>query len=296
MVNKKVSVIIPSYNHSKYIDKAIESVLNQKCDCEIELIVVDDCSQDDTKNVIEELQKKFNFTFIGLKENRGVNNAIKMGVSVATGEFYSFLASDDFYLEDKLQKQLNLLVSNDFDCVYARASVFNEEGDFLFDQNLEGFNSDLLNGQHVAYNNVCKDDTSGPLLQSAILNKRAVLEMISVQAKFRSDDWVVLLSLLKNAKVGFLNCPVFGYRLHNQNSHKNFWKMFSYRVEVVSSYIAVESECNFPSSFSNLLISQSAILFRNKKYKLALRFAISSLAFGFPLKKLIAVFKRKFCD
>jgi glycosyltransferase involved in cell wall biosynthesis len=98
-----ISVVIPSYNREKTILRAVESVLLQKKDYpKIELIVVDDGSQDAT----EELLKPFksDLTYI-LTPNNGVSAARNLGISLSKGEYIAFLDSDDMYLKGKLKAQ-----------------------------------------------------------------------------------------------------------------------------------------------------------------------------------------------
>lgn len=290
----KVSVIIPSFNHSKFVESSIRSVLAQSGDFDLELIVVDDCSTDDSDLVIESLRENFNFKYIKNPTNQGLNFTIKNGVLNSTGNFLCFLASDDLFVKNKIQKQLNYLTNYDCDCVYSSANILNDEGQIIYEQNLLNFSNLLKRGKEHVIHLVCTDDTSGPLLQSSMLKREAAFHMLDVQSKYRSDDWVVLLSLLDNFKVGFINEPLFSYRLHSDNTHKKYWRMLSYRFEVVTSYVAVNHICYLPESLSNLFLSQASILFRHKLYSLSFRFLLASLSFGIPYRKFLSFLKRKF--
>lgn len=88
---KKISVIIPVYNTEKYIDKCINSVLQQ--DLETEIIVVNDGSTDNSKKIIEKYKDKIIYLE---KENGGLSDARNYGLKYATGEYVAFLDSDDF--------------------------------------------------------------------------------------------------------------------------------------------------------------------------------------------------------
>ena len=123
----KVSVIIPSYNHEKYVGYALESVLNQTFQ-DFEIIVTDDHSTDQT---IKEI-KKFKDPRIKLffsNKNRGVCVAINNCLLHAKGEYVSPLNSDDAFFPDKLETQVKYLDSHsDVGAVFSQVQMINEEG------------------------------------------------------------------------------------------------------------------------------------------------------------------------
>ncbi len=100
-----VSVVIPSYNHARYVGKAIESVLSQTYP-NIELIVVDDGSKDDSREVIKNLADRHGFQTILNEANRGQSHAFNSALALARGDFISLLPSDDWYLPRKTEVQM----------------------------------------------------------------------------------------------------------------------------------------------------------------------------------------------
>jgi len=104
-----VSVIIPTYNRKKWVSKAIDSVLGQTYK-DIELIVVDDASDDGS---YEYFQQKYGSKIILLQiEHGGVSKARNAGLEVAKGEWIAFLDSDDYFHDDKIEKQIALIRGN----------------------------------------------------------------------------------------------------------------------------------------------------------------------------------------
>ncbi len=99
----EVSVIIPAYNRSKTIARAIESVLNQSVKAN-EIIVVDDGSTDSTAEVV----KSYDGVYLLRQNNQGVSAARNNGATMASSRFIAFLDSDDEFLPTKLQKQMKL--------------------------------------------------------------------------------------------------------------------------------------------------------------------------------------------
>lgn len=101
-----VSVIIPAYNHERFVERAICSVFDQTYHS-IELVVVDDGSSDTTLAAIERIRREggYNFQLIA-KSNGGVASALNTGVAASRGEFLAILASDDWFLPEKVARQV----------------------------------------------------------------------------------------------------------------------------------------------------------------------------------------------
>lgn len=103
----KVSVIIPTYNRARYLHRAIQSVLDQRFP-DLEIIVVDDASTDDTAQVIEGFRDP-RIRYFRHNTNRREAASRNTGVQNAVGDYIAFLDDDDVWLPDKLAIQVNLL-------------------------------------------------------------------------------------------------------------------------------------------------------------------------------------------
>lgn len=102
-----VTVIIPAYNAEKYIEQAIESVLSQ--DVAADIIVVDDCGQDNTAKALEKYILNGQIKYIKNEVNSGVAASRNKGIKLAETPYVAFLDADDWWENGKLQKQLRLL-------------------------------------------------------------------------------------------------------------------------------------------------------------------------------------------
>lgn len=121
-----VSVIIPTFNRSIYLLKAIESVANQTYQ-NIEILVVDDGS---TFNYAESICNKFENCVYYYKINGGLSSARNFGISQAKGEFIAFLDDDDFWYEQKISKQMEVFKTNpNVDLIHSKVAIVNEEGE-----------------------------------------------------------------------------------------------------------------------------------------------------------------------
>ncbi|WP_051633852.1 glycosyltransferase family 2 protein [Bacillus sp. UNC41MFS5] len=107
-----LSVVIPNYNNAKYIKKCIESIFEQSYSGVFQVIIVDDCSTDNSIQVIEELIKIYpRISLVALKENAGVSNARNMGLSCVQTKYVTFIDPDDYYFnKDKLNNEMQLII------------------------------------------------------------------------------------------------------------------------------------------------------------------------------------------
>ena len=111
----KVSVLMPTYMHEKYISQAIESFLTQECTFDCELSINDDCSKDKTAEIAAEYANKYpeKVKFFAQKENKGLLENYKFLLSKASGEYIAILESDDYWIDPKkLEKQISFLENN----------------------------------------------------------------------------------------------------------------------------------------------------------------------------------------
>jgi glycosyltransferase involved in cell wall biosynthesis len=131
----KVSVVLTSYNHGKYLFRAIDSVLRQDFK-RIELIVVDDCSTDNSREIIKSI-KDDRIKFISNDQNLGMVRSVNKGIKAASGEYIAHFNSDDLFFDaTKLSKQIAFLDANpEYGAVFTRAQLIDENDAPLKDYN-----------------------------------------------------------------------------------------------------------------------------------------------------------------
>ena len=113
-MRKLVSIIMPTYNCGKFIAKTIDSLLAQTYD-NWELIIVDDRSKDNTKEIVETYQKDDKrIKYYMLEVNSGAAVARTEAMKLATGSYMAFLDSDDIWLPNKLEKQIEFMDQNGY--------------------------------------------------------------------------------------------------------------------------------------------------------------------------------------
>lgn len=113
----KVSVIVPFYNVEGYIEKCLETLVNQTLQ-DIEIILVNDGSKDRSVNIVKKFQRNYPEKIVYLeKENGGLSDARNYAIPYAKGEYIAFLDSDDYVEKDMYQKMYNLAVKEESDMV-----------------------------------------------------------------------------------------------------------------------------------------------------------------------------------
>lgn len=127
-----VSVCIITYNHEKFIAQALDSVLSQQCNFKFEVIVGEDCSKDNTREIVRSYAEKYPDLIVPLfpEKNQGPTRNASNIFDVMRGKYYAFLEGDDYWTDNnKLQRQVNFMEANpDFSLCYTNIDVVDYDG------------------------------------------------------------------------------------------------------------------------------------------------------------------------
>ena len=127
-MNNLVSIITPSYNSSRFIEDCVKSILSQTY-ANWELLIVDDCSVDNSKDIISafsNIDERIKPIF--LENNVGASEARNVAIRKAKGRYIAFLDSDDLWDSHKLEKQLSYMIENDIAFSYSTYQFISEDG------------------------------------------------------------------------------------------------------------------------------------------------------------------------
>lgn len=217
-MNGKISIIIPVYKVEDYLVKCIESVISQTY-ANLEIILVDDGSPDNCGRICDEYADKDDRIIVIHKENQGVARARNSALDIATGDYISFIDSDDWMAENAYEYLLKNLKNYKADCVVGRCQkVFDRNGELDYeDIKPEEIKCKTSTG---AMRGVLKDG-------SAIWNrlfKRRVFDSIRFPVERINDDEVVALHAYAVCnRVVFLNETTYFYRIReNSITTSNF--------------------------------------------------------------------------
>lgn len=207
-----VSVIMPSYNHEKFISEAIESVLNQTFK-DFELIVIDDNSTDRSRLIIcgladrdERIRKIFH------QKNLGIAKTANDGIKNSNGKYIALIASDDSWMEDKLEKQIEILEEDENLIVWCNSAIIDQDSKFTSENSSEKYNQATCHG-HV-FDEIVNSWISG----SGIIMKKENMEKIQYNESLKYlNDTVFYLDLAYRYKFHYMEETLSKYRLHGEN-------------------------------------------------------------------------------
>jgi teichuronic acid biosynthesis glycosyltransferase TuaG len=209
MIEPEISVIIPAYNCGKYIDKAIESIFDQ--DVPVEVIVVDDNSNDNTEEILNKYVMKKDFIYIKNNKNIGVAKARNIGVKAAKSNYIAFLDADDWWKPNKLITQMELMKSKNGVLCYTARELVNEEG---ISTNRVIHVKKTVNYQELLLHNC--------ISCSSVLVKREALLKHPMQFSNFHEDYITWLKILKEYGTALgIDEPLLTYRLSKGGKSRN---------------------------------------------------------------------------
>jgi|TARA_B110000881_G_C18574303_1_gene517534 teichuronic acid biosynthesis glycosyltransferase TuaG len=121
-----VDIILPNYNKEFFLQETINSVLNQSYK-NWKLVIVDNCSTDNSKTIIEKFRKNKKIDIIHLKKNMGVSFSRNLGIRLSNSKYISFLDADDLWTPNKLNDQINFMEEKDYKFTYTDYTPFFEK-------------------------------------------------------------------------------------------------------------------------------------------------------------------------
>jgi teichuronic acid biosynthesis glycosyltransferase TuaG len=229
-MSELISIITPLYNAEKYIKDTIESVINQDYE-NWEMLIVDDCSKDRSKLIVEkymELDKRIKL--ISLENNMGVAFARNIGIKSASGEYLAFLDSDDLWKPNKLSVQLDFMKQNNYAFTFTGYEMINDEGIKL--------NKIIKAPAKLNYRKLLYGNQIGCL--TVMLNKKKIgdIEMPAI----RHEDYATWLNIVKGGITAYgLNENLALYRKANSSVSSNKLKSAIWTWDIYRKYQRLSS-------------------------------------------------------
>lgn len=204
----KLSVITITYNHEKYIQQTLDSIISQATNFEFELIIADDASTDNTAAIITTYQKKYPHIIRAIlrKSNVGVQKNFKDAIIQAKGKYIAMCEGDDYWLDDsKLQQQIDFLDNNpDYALCFHPVRVFfegSEDDEYVYPSKSDTFSLDIKG-----------------LLQRNYIQTNSVVYRKRDYANLAEDilplDWYLHLYHAQFGKIGLIDKVMAAYRRH----------------------------------------------------------------------------------
>lgn len=207
---------MPSYNHEEFISTAIESVLNQTF-TDFEFIIIDDASKDGSNDIIKAYEEKDSrIRAIFHNENKGIARTMNEGLEEVGGKFIAMFASDDVWVKDKLEMQLEVLKKNEDLVVWSEGLVIDAQGDPT---------GELFTQRHSASKRKKSGNIFEELLKGnficgqSVIFKRENLEGIRYDEQLKYlNDYKFMVDLSRKCEYYFIPASLAMYRIHGRNS------------------------------------------------------------------------------
>lgn len=212
MIDDLVSIIMPSWNTGEFIAESIQSVLNQTY-TNWELIIIDDCSSDDTDQIIESFNDE-RIKYLKNEKNCGAALTRNRGLREARGEWIAFLDSDDLWSSDKLEKQIEFMKKNDIYFSYHEYEKIDEESRPL--------NIYVSGPTIVTKRKMYNYGYPGCLTFMYSAKKMGLVQIKDIK---KNNDYAILLKLCKKADCYLLRENLAQYRIRKKSiSHDKLVK------------------------------------------------------------------------
>lgn len=217
-----MSVIMPTFNASKFLADSIDSILAQTYS-NLELLITDDCSSDETRDILNEYAKKDPRVKVEfLKDNYGPGIARNRSIERAKGRYIAFCDCDDRWMPEKLEKQIAHMTRKD--CALCSSSyLICDENDKVIGVN--------ISPKHLTLGMMKRDNKIGCL--TAIYDIKRLGHKFFMPAIRKRQDWALFLNILKECQICFcVTEPLAYYRQRQQSVSSNKYSLIKYNVNV----------------------------------------------------------------
>ena len=234
-----ISVIIPNYNYAHYVGAAIESVMAQTYD-NFELIVVDNGSTDNSKQVLEKFEKKYSPQLqVVFQDNRGQAGSRNRGIEESKGDLIAFLDADDVWMPNKLEEQIKLFIDPIIGLVYSSYWISDQNLNQIKIQDAK-YRGDVLNC--FAHNLATGVVVGGE--SNAIIRRKCFDELGYFDTDLEeSTGWDMYRRISSCYQIDYVDLPLMKYRIHGNNLHKTNEIMYQ-QLEIQARKLFEDPKCS----------------------------------------------------
>lgn len=215
-----VSVIVPCYNHGRFLGNAIESILSQDYS-QTEIIVIDDGSTDNT----EHLAKSFPSVHYHNQPNQGLAAARNTGIELASGKYLVFLDADDILLPKAISTQVNFMKQN-------KEPAFVSGGHCTSDENLQNYQHVFAEVEKDHYLHLLQRNFIG--MHAAVMYRRDIISQYMFDTAFKAvEDYDLYLRIAADHAVFHHTLPIAVYRAHSNNMSADLKLMLQHALKAL---------------------------------------------------------------
>lgn len=254
--NGLVSIIMPSYNTAEYIGKAIESVQNQTYE-NWELIIIDDCSSDNTDEIMQQYIRDSRVYYLKNEKNSGAAVSRNKAIKLAKGKWIAFLDSDDLWNPEKLEKQINFMKRNQYDFSYTKYREIDENGNDL--------RIEVSGPFHITKMGMYNYCWPGCLTVMYNVDKVGIIQIADIK---KNNDYAMWLEVSKKADCYLINETLAMYRKRvGSISNHSYLKLIKWHYKLFKEAERKNSAMSFILTLNNLIYG----LIKKLKYKKKLK-------------------------
>ncbi len=226
----KVSIIVPIYNVERYLDRCVQSLLNQTLK-DIEIILVDDGSPDNCPTLCNEYARKDSRIKVIHKKNAGLGFARNSGLDIANGEYIAFVDSDDYVSENMYEQLYNETVAQNFDIVYCGVNAQKRNGkiirEHVTDRIITKDEIITVLGNMIACDVHSKQERSEPMSVWHAIYKTEIIDRYHIrfmsEREILSEDILFDIQLLPHCKnIRFISQALYHYCYNNTSLTQTF--------------------------------------------------------------------------
>lgn len=215
----QVSIILPVYNVEPYLRQCLDSIINQTFK-DIEIIIINDCSLDNSLQIIKEYQQKDSRIILSdMPENQGLSNARNEGLKLATSKYIVFVDSDDWVKQDFIETLFNNIEKYKCDVFSGSFNFYNEKKAIYMEYRYPNYIKNYKN-----YKRLLSIPNFTCMAWHKIYNKKFLTEnhlLFDSSLKIKEDCLFFYELILAKPKIVFNNIPIYFYRTERQNSLTN---------------------------------------------------------------------------
>lgn len=234
-----VSIILTSYNYGQYLKDTINSVLNQTCK-DWELLVIDDCSTDNSIDIIMEfVNSDDRIRLIRNYENQGLAASLKTGIMAALGDWVAFLESDDLWKKDYLERKLEIAERYaDIGFIYNDVEFFDKNADCVQKKfsRLVKRNSLMKCPKNMFYSFGFENPV---MTMSSVMVRRGLLEKVDFNTPIdKLLDWFIYIQIAKMTHFYYVNEKLTMWRQHS-DSYLTRHNKIKFKFANISAYLLI---------------------------------------------------------
>lgn len=224
-----VSVIVLTYNRASLLKECIDSIINQSVR-ELEVVIIDDASTDNTSQVINDFNDK-RIKYFKLEHTGNIPKLRNLGLKYAKGSYIAFCDDDDCWNQDKLEKQMKILENYSFTC--SNANLINHESGIISQKYFQNLPHDMILIPEIMLK-------VNYIITSSILFDKAILKSVGLfnEEYIECEDYDFFVRVSFQYKIFFSNQSLINYRIHTNKSFSIEFrpKMIENSIKIVSNF------------------------------------------------------------